>query len=89
MGLPLSRSKVSINQVKAARSLLDWPQERLAETSGVSLPTIKRLEAQPGELGGRKETAARIVDALQAAGVEFTNGGRPGVRLRRSFEREK
>jgi len=68
--------------VKAARSLLAWSQDRLAEASGVSIPTIKRLEADDGDLGGRAATANKIVRALEAAGVEFTNGGRPGVRLR-------
>ena len=75
---------VSIRQIKAARALLEWSQERLAEASGVSIPTIKRLEAQAGDLGGRAETVAKIVTALEAAGVEFTNGDQPGVRLRKA-----
>jgi predicted transcriptional regulator len=79
----LSRLKISIRQIKAARSLLDWSQERLAETSGVSLPTVRRLEAVDGELGGREDTAGKIVAALEAAGVDFTNGDEPGVRLRK------
>jgi hypothetical protein len=41
---------------------------------GVSIPTIKRLEAQSGDLGGRYYTAGKIISALEAAGVEFTNG---------------
>jgi putative protein kinase ArgK-like GTPase of G3E family len=51
----------------------------------MSLPTIKRLEATSGELGGRTETVAKIVAALEAAGVEFIaeNGGGAGVRLRK------
>jgi hypothetical protein len=36
-----------------------------------------------GPLGGRDDTAAKIVGALEAAGVEFTNGERPGVLLRK------
>jgi transcriptional regulator with XRE-family HTH domain len=78
----LSIPKVSIRQVKAARSLLAWSQEELANASGVSVPTIKRLEADDGELGGKPETAEKIVAALEAAGVEFTNSGQPGVKLR-------
>jgi transcriptional regulator with XRE-family HTH domain len=77
----LSIFKISVRQIKAARSLLDWSQERLAETSGVSLPTVRRLEAADGELGGREDTAGKIVAALESAGIEFTNGKRPGVRL--------
>jgi predicted transcriptional regulator len=77
--------KVSIRQVKAARSLLGWSQEELARVADVSIPTIKRLEAQDGPLGGRDETGMKIRSALESAGIEFIdeNGGGPGVRLRR------
>ena len=70
--------KVSIRQIKAARALLAWSQEELAAAADVSIPTIKRLEAQDGPLGGRSS-------ALEAAGVEFIdeNGGGPGARLRK------
>jgi predicted transcriptional regulator len=76
--------KVSIRQIKAARALLSWSQEQLAEAAGVSTPTIKRLEARDGPIGGRTSTAANIRTALEDAGVEFIdeNGGGPGVRLR-------
>ena len=79
----MSIFKISIRQIKAARSLLDWSQEQLAEASGVSIPTVRRLEAVDGELGGRRDTAGKIVAALEAAGVEFTNGDQPGVRLKK------
>ena len=77
--------KVSIRQVKAARALLDWSQEQLATEADVSVPTIKRLEADDGPLGGRDETGNKIRLALEGAGVEFIdeNGGGPGVRLRK------
>jgi DNA-binding XRE family transcriptional regulator len=75
--------KVSIRQIKAARALLAWSQDELAAAAGVSIPTIKRLEAQDGPLGGRDETGFKIRSALESAGVEFLqeNGGGPGVRL--------
>jgi transcriptional regulator with XRE-family HTH domain len=79
----LSILKVSIKQIKAARELLGWSQERMAEASGVSIPTVKRLEATDGELGGRKETREKIRAALESAGVAFTNGDEPGVKLRK------
>ena len=81
----MSIRKVSIRQIKAARSLLDWSQSDLAAASGVSEPTIKRLEAQDDLLGGRSDTADKIVSALQEGGVEFIpeNGGGAGVRLRK------
>lgn len=83
-GHTVSIPKVSTEQVKAARALLRWSQNDLAEKSGVSVPTIKRLEAQFGELGGRAETGSAIRSALEAAGVEFidANGGGAGVRLK-------
>jgi transcriptional regulator with XRE-family HTH domain len=76
--------KVSIRQVKAARVLLGWTQGKLAEVSGISIPTIKRLEASEGLLGGRNDTASSIRAALEKAGIEFIdeNGGGSGVRLR-------
>jgi transcriptional regulator with XRE-family HTH domain len=81
----MSILKVSVNQVKAARALLDWSQERLAEESGVSIPTVKRLEAISGVLGGRADTSDKIRSALERAGIQFIdeNGGGVGVRLRR------
>jgi predicted transcriptional regulator len=82
--------KVSIRQVKAARSLLAWSQENLAVAADVSVPTIKRLEAQDGPLGGRNETGVKIRSALESAGVEFIdeNGGGPGVRLRKRHQKK-
>jgi transcriptional regulator with XRE-family HTH domain len=65
---------------------LGWSQEQLAAYSGVSVPTIKRLEAQDGPLGGRIDTGEKIEMALEQAGIEFIaeNGGGPGVRLKKS-----
>ena len=65
--------------------LVGWSQEELASAAGVSLPTIKRLEAANGLLGGRETTAQKIRSALEKAGIDFIdeNGGGPGVRLRK------
>lgn len=81
----MSIRKVSIRQIKAARSLLAWSQSDLAQSSRVSEPTIKRLESQDGELGGRADTGEKILAALEGAGVIFVeeNGEGPGVRLRK------
>jgi DNA-binding XRE family transcriptional regulator len=85
MALAQSIQKVSIRQIKAARALLAWSQEALAKAAGVSVPTIKRLEANDGPLGGRNETGEKIRMAIKAAGVDFIdeNGGGAGVRLRK------
>jgi transcriptional regulator with XRE-family HTH domain len=74
---------ITIRQIKAARALLGWSQADLAEASGVSHPSVKRLEAEGGELGGRADTGEKLRTALERAGVEFTNGAEPGVKLRR------
>jgi predicted transcriptional regulator len=78
--------KVSVRQIKAARALLGWAQDDLATAADVSVPTVKRLEALDGPLGGRGETAEKLVSAILSAGVVFIdeNGGGPGVRLRTS-----
>ena len=81
--------RVTTGQIKAARALLGWSQSRLAEASGVSTPTVKRIESKGGELGGRADTAARVVVALEKAGAEFIAedaGGGVGVRLRQGRE---
>ena len=56
----------SIRQVKAARALLGWSQEDLSTKSGVSYPTVARLESSDGEIGGRPDTGAKIVTALES-----------------------
>ena len=76
---------ITTRQVKAARALLGWSQADLAEHSGVSEPTVARLESMDGKLGGREDTAEKIRTAIESAGVEFIdeNGGGRGVRLRK------
>ena len=76
---------VTTRQIKAARALLGWSQSDLAEKSGVSEPTVARLESVDGELGGRELTIEKIRAAIEAAGVTFieADGGGPGVRLRK------
>lgn len=81
----MSILKISIRQIKAARSLLGWSQDDLADRSGVSKPTIGRLESIDSDdpIAGRPETGRALVAALEKAGVEFIpeNGGGAGVRL--------
>jgi transcriptional regulator with XRE-family HTH domain len=84
----LSIPKVSIKQIKAARELLGWSQEAMAKASGVSIPTIKRLEAAGGDLGGRPATGEKIIAALETAGVEFLYDGQ-GVRLKPAKAKRK
>jgi hypothetical protein len=59
-------------------------QRELAQTAGVSLETIKRIERSPGVVSAYASTVDNLRRALEAAGIEFTNGDRPGVRLRKA-----
>jgi transcriptional regulator with XRE-family HTH domain len=70
-------------QIRGARGMLRLEQQDLAERSGVSLETVKRIEQIPGPISALASTAAALQKALEAAGIEFTNDGQPGVRMRR------
>jgi predicted transcriptional regulator len=76
-------------QLRAARALLGIDQKKLAELSGVSLPTIQRMEASDGNVRGIVDTLSKVIDALAAEGIELigehvrSEGGGRGVRLRR------
>jgi hypothetical protein len=61
--------------------LLDWGQDDLAEKSGVSWSRIKHLEAKPGPLKAYPSTIAALRKAFEDAGIEFSNGDSPGVKL--------
>ncbi|CAL74422.1 putative transcriptional regulator [Bradyrhizobium sp. ORS 278] len=77
---------ISIEQIRAARGLLGWSQTQLAEASGRSLPTIKRLEREDGDGPAvSNDVRADVEAALEKAGVEFIpeNGGGAGVRLKK------
>ena len=71
-------------QIRAARALLRWTTKELSAKSGVSLPTIHRMESAIGIPKGRIETIQKIGNALVDGGVVFIdeNGGGPGVRLK-------
>jgi transcriptional regulator with XRE-family HTH domain len=73
--------------MRAARALLGLDQRALAELSGLSLPTIQRMEASDGVVRGNVDSLVNLIGALQSAGIELieagaasTSGGR-GVRL--------
>ncbi|WP_282608431.1 helix-turn-helix domain-containing protein [Pelagibius sp. Alg239-R121] len=73
--------------MRAARALLKWSIADLAERSGVSVPTIQRMESR-----GTGSSTAVNVDvirrALETAGIEFIaeNGGGAGVRFKERAE---
>jgi transcriptional regulator with XRE-family HTH domain len=75
-------------QMRAARALASLSQKDLAELSGVSLPTIQRMEAGEGVVRGVIDTLTKVVEALDRAGVELigdhapSHGAGRGVRLK-------
>jgi len=79
---------ITAAQLRAARALLGIDQRTLAALAGLSLPTIQRMEASAGTVGGTVDSLTRIVDALAHAGIELIGDGQPsqgqgrGVRLR-------
>lgn len=78
---------ITAGQMRAARALLGLDQRALAELSGLSLPTIQRMEASDGVIRGNVDSLMKLTTALATAGVELIGentpslaGGR-GVRL--------
>lgn len=80
---------ISREQCRAARALLEWTQDRLAETSSVSKKTLVDFEA--GKRTPYDRTVAEVVRAFEAAGIEFIaeNGGGAGVRFREKLDVRK
>jgi transcriptional regulator with XRE-family HTH domain len=73
-------------QCRAARALIDWSQQQLADASLVGNATIRNFEN--GRSDPQNSTLAALQRALEAAGVEFTNGDQLGVRLLKQPERQ-
>ncbi|MFZ0069340.1 MAG: helix-turn-helix transcriptional regulator [Pseudolabrys sp.] len=79
---------ITAAQMRAARALLGIDQRELAERSGLSLPTIQRMEASDGVIRGNVDSLMKLVDALAANGIELigegaaSSAGGRGVRLK-------
>jgi predicted transcriptional regulator len=69
-------------QLRAARAMIGASQQFVADLANVSVPTIKRMEGGDGPVRGSHVTVSAVVAVLEAAGVIFTNGDEPGVKLR-------
>jgi transcriptional regulator with XRE-family HTH domain len=73
---------ISKEQCRAARGFLNWSQTVLATRAGIDRSTVKDFES--GRHIPNRSNMAAIIGAFEMAGVEFTNGDQPGVRMRRS-----
>lgn len=79
---------ISAGQLRAARAMLGIDQKKLAELSGLSVPTIQRMEASDDVIRGNVDSLMKLVHALDSAGIELigagavsATGGR-GIRLK-------
>jgi transcriptional regulator with XRE-family HTH domain len=79
---------ITAAQLRAARALIGIDQRELAQRSGLSVPTIQRMEASDGLIRGNVDSLMKLIDALAASGIELigegtvsASGGR-GVRLK-------
>jgi len=79
---------ITAAQMRAARALLGADQRKLAELSGLSVPTIQRMEASDGVVRGNVDSLMKLIAALDSAGIELigeggvSRGGGRGVRLK-------
>ena len=81
-------------QIRAGRALVDWNGAKLAEASGLSLQTIRRMEGMVGPGRSSVENVGAVRRALEGAGVIFLDGNEqtgdgPGVRLRSSLSSQE
>jgi transcriptional regulator with XRE-family HTH domain len=81
--VPAQQAMITASQCRAARGLLDWTQQELADAARIGVATVRQFEASGSET--RQATLAVLKWAFESAGVEFIdeNGGGPGVRLRK------
>jgi transcriptional regulator with XRE-family HTH domain len=79
---------ITAAQLRAARALIGADQRDLASMSGLSVPTIQRMEASDGVIRGNVDSLMKLIGALSAAGIELIDegaaspGGGRGVRLK-------
>lgn len=82
-------SNLTPQEVWAARLLIGWSRDRLAARSGTTMGfvwtyenegRVMRMVSRERSLDG----LAAIRAALEVAGVEFTSGDEPGVKLRKA-----
>src|SRR5690625_1449925 len=85
---PRLPAMITAAQMRAARALLGIDQKDLARLSGLSLPTIQRMEASQGNVRGVVGSLMKVVGALDEAGIELlgegvsSSGAGYGVRLK-------
>lgn len=66
---------ISAAQLRAARALLNIDQRKLADLSGLSVPTIQRMEASEGVIRGNVDSLMKLINALGTVGIELIGEG--------------
>lgn len=82
---------ITSHQIRAAKAMLRWSGDDLARRSGVSLSTIRRIEAADGMPESCSvKTIISIQAALEDAGIEFIGSANdaPGVRLLKAADND-
>jgi len=76
---------ITSEQIRAARALIKWSADDLAQNSGVGIATIRRFESHNGVPSGQLRILTTLKNSLEKAGVEFigTPEDSPGVRLKK------
>ena len=82
--LRIVKRLITSDQIRAARALLKWSAEDLANEAGVGIATVRRFELDKGVPSGQVRILGALKAALEVGGVEFvgTPEDRPGVRFK-------
>jgi transcriptional regulator with XRE-family HTH domain len=75
-------------QIRAARALLGWRQDDLAQAAGIGTATIRRIEVLHGPVTGYASTQLRIQKAFERKGIHFIEDA-DGVGVRLDFAQAK
>jgi transcriptional regulator with XRE-family HTH domain len=81
---------LQVAQLRAARALLGWRQEDIAQAAKISVATVRRIESQEGLLTGYVSTLVKIQSAFEQAGVQFIDEdetGGFGLRIKKKRKR--
>ena len=79
---------ITAAQLRAGRALLGIDQRQLADLSGLSVPTIQRMEASETMVRGNVDSLVKLIAAFETAGIEMIDDGAAshamgrGVRLK-------
>lgn len=83
LGISTFARMIFAAQIRAARALLGWNQEELADRAGIGIATIRRLEVLSGSITGNISTETSIRSALEKAGIQFIEpDGQGGIGVR-------